>query len=558
MNVQAHISGQIPSQVPSQAGSQFHGLPQQNGNPLQMQMQNQGGQRATLVMESDVVKVRRFIQEKIYEFLLQRQAQPHEIPRERILDIVKRLEGGLFKAAASKEEYMNLDTLESRLQGLIKRVPLSSQHSQFVNSSTPINTMIPTPGMQHNRNSDMMVSSSVDTPVISSSGCSNMSSSTTSSGTLFPSATGPFASMHSGSLSNGYQQASPNFSISSSGNASVSMGGQKVTSQMIPTPGFSGISNPAFMNVETASNCGGFSSADSSVAPQPVPQKQHAVGQNIRILQNLGSQIGCGIRSTMQQRSIAFHTGSVNGGFGNSLQMMNGSGSPESYVTTTLGGSPKPLQQQFDHHQRPLIQGDGYGISATESTRSGRFHGPGTPIGSMMNNTQNFTQVRLQTAPRSNLIACSQSNVQTTQPASHLRPQSSEQLEKLKFQSSVSWQENLSHYHQQQYQHQPHRQQMPATQRPHALLKNDVFGPLQLSADVGSHVKPEHQLECPNEVPNSQVSAQFQLSEFQTQLQQNTSENHPTSSQFSSLPSGPQDTRPTLSPNLNNCCKHIS
>ena len=69
-----------------------------------------------------------------------------------------------------QEDYANLDTLESRLHGLIKDLPLSSHNQQFpqaVNSSSTISTMIPTPGMSHSGTSNLMVTSSVDTSMIS-------------------------------------------------------------------------------------------------------------------------------------------------------------------------------------------------------------------------------------------------------------------------------------------------------------------------------------------------------------------------------------------------------
>ncbi|GAB4849917.1 hypothetical protein Ancab_029218 [Ancistrocladus abbreviatus] len=566
MNVHAHMSGQVSGQVPNQAGTQYPGLSHQNGNPVQTSMSNLGGQRGTLVMESDLVKVRRFIQGRIYEFL--RQRQPQEISVKKMLDIVRRLEEGLFKAASTKEEYMNLDTLESRLHLFIKGVPLSNHtppHSQFVNSSSPIGAMIPTPGMPQNGNSNMMVSSSVDTAVISSSGCGNILSSAASSGNLLPSSNGPVANMHggsflsaAGSLSNGYQQApSPKFSVNSSGNnVPASMGGQRVASQMIPTPGFSG-NNTSFMNIEATGNSGGFSSVDSSMAPQQVSQNQHLGGQNSLMLQNFGSPVGGGMRSSMQQRSFAFHSGSGNSGLGNNLQVMNGSGSSESYLTatTSFGSSPKHLQQHFDHQRRPLLQGGGYGLTAADSS-----YGPATSIGPILN-AQNSNPVRLQSIPRPNSM-CDQSNLQTLQSVSHLRPQPNEHSDKLSFQSSQSTRENVSNSHQEQYQQQAHQfqqqqqqffphhpQQKHASQHRQVLLKNDVFGPSQLSSDFSHHVNLQRPTDGPDHAPQSQVSGQFQLSEFRNQFQQNSSENHLTGTQFSSLPSGPDDLCSTLSPN---------
>lgn len=86
-------------------------------------------------------------------------------------------------------------------------------------------------------------------------------------------------SAFAGPLSNGYQQSPANFSMSSGGNIS-SVGGQRIASQMIPTPGFSGISNQSYTNLESSSNGGGFSTVESTMVSQPQPQRQHIVGQN--------------------------------------------------------------------------------------------------------------------------------------------------------------------------------------------------------------------------------------------------------------------------------------
>ena len=92
---------------------------------------------------------------------------------------------------------MNLDTLESRLHALLKRLPQhhqAPQHSQFVGNSTPVGTMIPTPGMQQNSHSSMMVSSAMDPPAISGG------ASMPSTGRLMSTPNGSFSSMHGGAL----------------------------------------------------------------------------------------------------------------------------------------------------------------------------------------------------------------------------------------------------------------------------------------------------------------------------------------------------------------------
>lgn len=155
-----------------------------------------------------------------------------------------------------------------------------------------------------------------------------------------------------GSLSNGYQQSPSSFPMNSS-NSNL-MTGQRVMSQMIPTPGFSSNNNnQTLMNVDNSSNGGVLSCVDPSGVSQQGPQKH--VGQNSRMLQNLGSAVNNGMRSSMQSR---FQNGSVNSGFGNNVQLMNSSGSSDGYLTTqSFGASSRPLQQSHDSHQRPAMQG---------------------------------------------------------------------------------------------------------------------------------------------------------------------------------------------------------
>lgn len=170
-----------------------------------------------------------------------------------------------------------------------------------------------------------------------------------------------------GPLSNGHPQPS-NFSVGSSGNnMTSSMGGQRMTSQMIPTPGFSSnINNQSYMNSLDSSNntSGAFSNVESMMVSQPNQQKQN-IGGNSRILHNLGSQMGSGIRSGMQQKSYGYPNGALNGGLGMigsnlNMQMVNGSGTSEGYLTgAAYDNSPKPLQQLIDpQHQRQLMQGN--------------------------------------------------------------------------------------------------------------------------------------------------------------------------------------------------------
>lgn len=172
-----------------------------------------------------------------------------------------------------------------------------------------------------------------------------------------------------GSLSNGYQQSPANFSLSSGGNLS-SMGAQTITSQMIPTPGFNSNNNngnnsnsQSYMSMESSNNGGGFSNVESAMVSQPLQQKQHHGGQNSRILHSLGSQMGSGIRSGLQQKAYGFTNGALNGGglglMGNNLQLVNERGTAEGYLpATSYTNSPKPFQPHFDQHQQSIMQGN--------------------------------------------------------------------------------------------------------------------------------------------------------------------------------------------------------
>ncbi|XP_059455856.1 histone acetyltransferase HAC1-like [Corylus avellana] len=572
MNVQAHMSAGA-GQVPNQAGLP---QPQQNGSTLAQQMHTlatgAGGGPRMFTAQADMDRARAHMQDKIYAILWQRQRQQpplNEHERKKFRDIVKRLEEGLLRAALTKEDYLNLDTLESRLHNLIRRSPLNSQSQQYpqlVNSSSPIGTMIPTPGMSHGGNSTMLVASSVDTSMISAGGPNGIAPTSINTGSLLPSSAG---GIHGGSfnrsdgpLSNGYQQSPANFSLSSGGNMS-SMGAQTITSQMIPTPGFNSNSNnnnnnnQSYMNLESANNGGGFSTVESTVVSQPPQQKQHLGGQNSRILHNLGSQMGSGgIRSGLQQKAYGFPNGALNGGlgFGNNLQLVNESGTSEGFLTgAPYANSPKPLQQHIDQHQRPLMQGDGYGMSNSDSFGSGNFYNAATSVGSMMN-TQNLGSVSLPSISKSNPPLINQSNLQATQQAVYIKPQSVDQSEKINFQAPMTSRDNLLHSHQpQQFQQQSHqfqqrhqfvqqqRQQKQHSQQHQHMLNNESFGQPQVSPDLGSQVKREPGAENHNEVMPSQLSEHFQLTDMQNQFQQISAGDRSRGASHLTLPSAQHD-----------------
>ncbi|KAI6707018.1 hypothetical protein NL676_009980 [Syzygium grande] len=73
-----------------------------------------GAPPAAFGADTDLLRARSYMQEKIFVLLAQRHHRPlTDTQKQKLNDIVKRLEDGLFKSAHSKDEYMNLSTLES-------------------------------------------------------------------------------------------------------------------------------------------------------------------------------------------------------------------------------------------------------------------------------------------------------------------------------------------------------------------------------------------------------------------------------------------------------------
>ncbi|CAN4113860.1 unnamed protein product [Withania somnifera] len=534
MNLQ-HMSGQISGQVPNQSGTSLPGLPQQSGNPFSMQMQNPVVHSNMPNMEPEFSKARFLISNKIYEYLMQ---QAHEKPPKKVMDIVKRLEEGLFKSASTKEEYLNLTTLENRLHGLIKGLRMNNHNQRFsrVNFSGSVGTRIPTPGMAQNANAALIGTSSVDSPMAAGS---TIASSTINTGSFLP-----MANMSSsGCLTNGYQLPTSNFLVSSGGNNLVpSMSGQRMTNQMIPTPGFnascganlnSNTSAQSSMSLDSPNSIAAFSSVDSTIVSQPLQQKQHVAAQNSRILHTVGSHVGGGIRSGFQNRSYEQSTGPLDGGglgmIENNSHLVNGSASEGYKPATAYGNSPKSLPQHFDQHQS-LMQGDRYGISHADTSGSGNLSLPVSSVGMVMNN-KNPGAVPLQSMSKANSpLITNQSNLTASGQMPNIKVQPVDQSAKMNFQSQHLLGDNhLSSYQTQhcqqppqqfQEQHQlvqPQPQQKLQNQQHQNLSRRNAFAQAQLPSDLGSQVKSESGNH--NESQHSRVNAEkFQFSninEFQ-------------------------------------------
>ncbi|KAJ0257174.1 Histone acetyltransferase HAC12 [Hirschfeldia incana] len=244
-------------------------------------------------MDHDNLKLRLYMQNLVFNIVLQRQSSPVDAAsKPKFVEVARRLEEGLYKMANSKEDYMNRSTLESRIFGLITRRYLSNYNQR---NSSSVGTMIPTPGLPHAAgNASSMVTTSADATV-----SENNNSPSTAANTENLLAAG---GMHEGNISNGYQHSSRNFSLGSGGNL-TSLGSQRSTAQIIPSPGF--------VNDGTNNNSDGFS-AETTMVPQS-QQQQETGGQNSQMFSN---QMSAGRDMQMQPKQDGVANNSVNDGVG--------------------------------------------------------------------------------------------------------------------------------------------------------------------------------------------------------------------------------------------------
>lgn len=96
---------------------------------------------------------------------------------------------------------MNLETLEDRLLAMIKRLPFTNQNQRYQqqnNANVAMGTMIPTPGVPQNGNSNLMAPQSTDNSLVG--GNNSMMSSAGNPGSFSMNASGPSRGMHTSSF----------------------------------------------------------------------------------------------------------------------------------------------------------------------------------------------------------------------------------------------------------------------------------------------------------------------------------------------------------------------
>ncbi|KAG9128859.1 hypothetical protein Leryth_009637 [Lithospermum erythrorhizon] len=507
--------------------------PYMSGNgQMSRKMQNPGVfSRST---DPELFKMRKFMSDRIYDYIMQRKRNPHEVPHKKMSEIVKKLEECLFKTSATKEDYMNLTTLESRIHGILRCPRLSSlkQHYSHANSSSLMCTMIPTPGMPQS-GSSMMATSSVDNSMVVSCSSNPSASSVVTSGNLFPSIKRPADE----AFSNGYQHITSSFSSRAIRN--IGMRVEMVPTQMIPTPGYSNAIEDTMKDISNNPSCpsnnvGSFSNGDSMILAQPLQRKPLDRGHNTHIAHTAGNCVG-GV-----------------GMIGNNVKLLNGAGAIEGQPSTTLHCG---LPEQLDQHQRTLLQGDNYGMSSGDASGSSNLYFPVTSV----NDVTLHSMTKTNSSKTSN-----QANLLTARPLNELKQESGDQLEKLSNTFDNSIPENLvqPHQHQQfqrlplqksqkelQYQNQPnqHRQKelQYENQQNHneqILLKNNHLAQSQTSSDAS--VKSESGLQRHNEPLHSQAPEQSQFSDMPNQCTRKSVDSYSGSSHLQSIPSAPHSSSP--------------
>ncbi|KAJ0984122.1 hypothetical protein J5N97_002478 [Dioscorea zingiberensis] len=566
MNAQAHMSGHISGQVPNQASQQFSGLPQQMSSSLPSQIQNFGGHS----MDPDLYARRGEVQQYIFRRLQKRSSAPGEMAP-KLPEIVKKLEEYIYKDAASKEDYMNMNgpTIDQRLQTLLKTSTNNSQlNSHHFPSSSAVSTMIPTPGMAQSSSTNSVVCPT-ENVMNSGSSAAMVVQTASNTGNLLPIANGlggvgnaTSFNISDGQVPNGYRKMASNASLGSGGTNTMQSVMPQQPSQMIPTPGLNNF-QPTTVNPDF-SNGGGLLSNEPSMVSQQLQHKQYLGSQTSHIFHGSGAQMGVRMRSNMPQKSspYVFPNGRMNGGLGltGAKQLVNVPAASEGYLSaTSYSSSPKPLQEHFDQqHHPPMLPaslpsqtlsmtGDGYAATSVDASGSGNLYGQ---LPSAINH-QNAIPASLHPKPKTSAVVQSNNvTLQSMQQGS--KSQILDQSQNMDFQTPQSTREHLrqSQHQPQTFQHQQfqqqsnqpythiiqnqhqHQQQQQGPQHQQLMAKTELLRQSLMLSNLGGQLAPDHGNDSHNELLLTQAADQFHLSELQNHCSQRTTiNNHSVSAQ---------------------------
>lgn len=305
MQAQAQISGQLTGQ----AGGQLADLRQQNGSNLSSQTSNLGSIRRPWHNDPDLYQARQYMREQILHVF---HGPISSEWQQRLPNLVRRLEEALFKEAVSKEDYMNLNTLERRLQSLMKRLQHNNRNQNLSHHNPHVGTMIPTPGLQQSGHVNAMIPTpGTDISTVNGPGTSTVVPNTVGMGNVISNSnenaslllatdnnsskmvptpglssnafpiSGDNMSSLPGPLNNVFQSQQ---SISTgTGSMMPAIGLARVQSQMIPTPG---LNTPHSMPMSSACSVGlGHSNVDSLTAAQHQLQQKKQLQQQQQLHQ---------------------------------------------------------------------------------------------------------------------------------------------------------------------------------------------------------------------------------------------------------------------------------
>ncbi|GLJ24288.1 hypothetical protein SUGI_0463400 [Cryptomeria japonica] len=515
MQAQAHI----PGQAAGDTGGQIPGLTPQNGSSLSSHI---GGSWRTWKGGSDLPNVRNCMLDKIIELLRRRKNSPGL--EKQLCNVARRLEEGLFKEATTKEEYMDIRTLETRLQAFAKRSQHGNCNQRFVphsvSSNGTVGTMIPTPGMPNTGfGYSVMSTSSGDISMMPVPSSKTLISNPSGMGCMLSAGSGS-DHVHSNSfIAADGNSNKMNVLVDSGDNLSSvpgplgnmpqcqqGVGGMSMgaANQIMPTTGFRSRMIPTSGLGKSPSGGMGYSSANYiGTTPQQITG-----GANGHFYQNMSGQMGgnnmqrknssyglangsmnCGIHMAENNQNLMNNTTALSnsGGYSNASQYGNVQLHAPSDHNTTQQQRQGLLQSAMTNPVVPL-SGDVYAMNAADLAGSGSLYGPVSssvlPVASSLNGKslglQSTRMIPVPGLPSQQQIlpAIQQSQQNQSQKMSSphglsfLPKGQSIQLkqQKLRYQQHHSHHQQQPHTYQQthvhqQIQHSQQQQQLPVERR---------------------------------------------------------------------------------------------
>ncbi|CDY51908.1 BnaC03g73710D [Brassica napus] len=414
-------------------------------------------------VNQDGIRLRQEMLNRIYVWLQQRQpSKTDDASKAKLFEVSKRLENAMYKTATSKENYLDFQNFEARINSILKQMfgPRPANPSSSVGmtvQATEVST-----GLRQSYTATPMV----DTSTFNSN--NNLADATRVM---------PTTRMNGGSMISGHQQLSAGFSVSSTDNG-----------QMIPTPGFNNTANTDVYQSHQNGDGGNLLAVG----------RQHAAGSNDRMQYNSDHQLGGGFRSNMHQNASGMINTPQSSGVGmsgNSFHLANGHMSSEGVISSThFSTSSQPLQQPVDQLQQ-VSHVHRYSMSNSDTFGSGNLYGSSGSMG----NTVDMNPMRR--------VDVSFGNNQSLEKTQLMKRHLPQQFENGSFQSSSSSKENLAQvgHHQpleNQFNQQAHHGQY---QQQDHLLSNNAYSQSQRASNFVTQVKHEPRTDYYNEASQLQA-----------------------------------------------------